>query len=97
MKKELRKAIFEGIKESDLRGYKWTVKDDKLHWSYGEVFSFDYKQDEDTGFLIVRAEQYGKKMVGLMIGNKMYHDCSSLEDAYRIATAATIKKANHIY
>lgn len=98
MKKDLRKAVLEGIKESELNGYKWTVKDGKLHWSYGEVFSFDYKQiDEECEYLIVRAEQSRETMAIVSIGNHSYDDCSTLEDAYRIATKTTIAYANHIY
>lgn len=41
-KKSIIKSMLEGIKSSDLKGYKWTVKtDDKLvilSWSYGVDF-----------------------------------------------------------
>ena len=30
----MKKVIQKAIKESNLNGYKWTVKDNKLYWNY---------------------------------------------------------------
>ena len=35
MKKEIRQAINQGIKEAEKNGYKWTITANGLNWSYG--------------------------------------------------------------
>lgn len=99
MKKELRRAMQEGIRESELNGYKWTVTPTGLKWSYcDEEFTFTMEENGyECQVLAVRAVQSGMHMVSLMIGKEWYCDASSVEDAYRIATEATIRKANHLY
>lgn len=98
MKRELRSAIREGINDSNLNGYKWAITPEGLSWSYGEKFFFDLYETEDCGqVLTVRAEQSGITMVTLLIGKAFYHDCSSVEDAFRIAAEATIRRANELY
>ena len=98
MKRELRKAIQEGIKKSELNGYKWEVTPTGLKWSYGEEFNFDAREVEDgQTFLTVKAVQSGITVVALIVGTEFYADCSDLVEAYRIATEATIKKANYLY
>ena len=98
MKKEFRQAMMEGIKEADLKGYKWTVTKDGLKWSYGEEFIFStYTAEDNSTVLTVKAFQSEITMITLLIGTAFYHDTSDLVDAYRIATEATIRKANHIY
>lgn len=97
MKKELRRAMQEGIRESELNGYKWAVTPTGLKWSYcDEEFTFTVEEHE-CQVLAVRAVQSGMHMVSLLIGKERYCDASSTEEAYRIATEATIKKANHLY
>lgn len=99
MKKEFRRAMQEGIRESELNGYKWVVTPTGLKWSYcDEEFTFTMEgNDSECQVLVVRAVQSGMKMAALLIGKEWYCDTSSVEDAYRIATKATIKKANHLY
>lgn len=98
MKKEIRQAIMQGIKEADLKGYKWSITQNGLKWSYGEEFTFStLHASDDTLVLTVKAVQSEMTMVTLMIGTDFYHDCSDLVDAYRIATIATIENANRIY
>lgn len=44
MKREHRNAISKAIKESDLNGYKWSISENGLRWSYlseNEQFTFD--------------------------------------------------------
>lgn len=95
MKMQLRRAIQEGIRGSDLNGYKWTVTPTGLKWSYcDEEFTFTMEENE---CLVVRAVQSGMHMVSLLIGKEWYCDTSSVEEAYRIATEVTIKKANYLY
>ena len=95
MKKALGQAIREGINDSELHGYKWSITKDGLSWSYGEEFTFAL--DEENNLLTVRAKQSGLHMVSLLVGSEWYHDCGTLEDAYRIATEYTIRKANELY
>jgi hypothetical protein len=100
MKKEIRQAIMEGIKEAELNGYKWTITKDGLKWSYGEEFTFStYTLDDDAKetVLTVKAVQSEMTMVTMIIGTAFWCDCSDLVDAYRIATEYTIRKANSIY
>ena len=95
MKMQLRRAMQEGIKGSELNGYKWTVTPTGLKWSYcDEEFTFTVEENE---CLVVRAVQSGMHMVSLLIGTEWWHDVSSVEEAYRVATEATIKKANRMY
>lgn len=97
MKKEIRQAMVTGIKEADLNGYKWTITQDGLTWSYGEEFIFStYEVDGDT-ILTVKAVQSGIMMAEVIIGTHFWCDTSDLLDAYRGATKATIRKANRIY
>jgi len=98
MKREFRNAIREGINASELNGYKWTITANGLHWNYGESFTFTINRiDEEESFLIVKAENSGETMVGLIVGSSRFCDCHTLEDAYRIATKATIRNAYNIY
>lgn len=98
MRRELRAAIREGINNSNLNGYKWTITPNGLDWSYGETFIFDLSVgDSGEKFLSVKAEQAGITMAALFIGNDFYHDCRSVEEGYRIATEATIRRANNLY
>lgn len=95
MTKINRQAIRDGINDSELNGYKWTITKDGLRWSYGEEFIFTL--DEESNVLTVRAKQSGLHMISLLIGDEWYHDCSLQETAYYLATEYTIRKANEIY
>lgn len=98
MKREIRNAISAGIKEAELNGYKWTITPNGLKWSYGEEFTFStYPIEDGESCLTVKAVQSGITMITMIIGNAFYADTSDLVDAYRIATEATIRKANRIY
>lgn len=97
MKNEIRNAIREGIKESELNGYKWTITADGLEWSYGESFEFIEEEHDDIILLFVIAKSSDMKMARLLIGKDWFCDCSDIVDAYRIATKATINNANRTY
>lgn len=99
MKKEIRQAINQGIKESDLCGYKWTITANGLKWSYCDVeFTFKLTEvDEENSFLVVNEKGNSKMWAGIIIGNDRYSDANTIEDAYRKATKATINKANRLY
>lgn len=98
MKKEIRLAIQQGIKEADKNGYMWTITPNGLKWSYGEEFTFiENHIDEDEIFLTVKANGYGATMASLIVGSSRFCDCHTMEDAYRIATKATIRNANNTY
>lgn len=98
MKKEYRNAIQKAIKDSDLNGYKWTITENGLRWSYltgeNEVFTFDTTTEEN--FLTVRGPFC--EMAGIWYEeNERWADCKTLTEAYYLATKATIRKANYIY
>ena len=99
MKKEIRQAIRQGIKESDLCGYKWTITANGLKWEYCDVeFTFTLTEvDENDMFLCVKEKDNGRMFVGIIIGNDRWADANTIEDAYSKATRATIAKANRLY
>lgn len=99
MKKEYRNAIRQGINESELNGYKWTITTDGLKWSYcDEEFTFKYN-DLGDGNAILTTHQKGctEMWTAILIGSNRWDDTDSIEEAYRIATRRTIAKANHLY
>lgn len=99
MKKEIRQAIQQGIKESNKHGYKWEITPNGLKWSYGEEFTFSketYEGDEDW-CLIAKAVQYGRNMATILVGDSRWCDCKDEAEAYRIATMEVIKRAYAIY
>ena len=96
MKREYIKAIREGIKTSDLNGYKWTVTKDGLKWSYCDT-EFTFVLNEAGNFLKVRDLSMNESIAMVSIGDDEWDDAATVEDAYRIATKATIQKANYIY
>ena len=99
MKKEIRTAIQQGIKEAEKNGYKWTITENGLKWSYGEEFTFrkeEYEGDEEW-CLIVDAVQSGMNMACILVGSSRWADTNSTEEAYRIATKAAIRRANSVY
>jgi hypothetical protein len=97
MKKEYRDAITKAIKESDLKGYKWTITENGLRWSYltgeNEEFTFDSRTEAD--FLLVHGPFCN--MAAIWYEDAKYADCKTLTEAYYLATKATIRKANSIY
>lgn len=97
MKREIRNAIQKAIKESELNGYKWTITENGLHWSYlseNEQFTFDNKTEENI--LIVRGPYCMMAIIWYEKGEKLAN-CETLTEAYYLATKATIQKANNIY
>ena len=97
MKREIRNAITKAIKDSDLNGYKWTITENGLRWSYlseNELFTFDTTTEND--FLIVHGPYCDMASIWYEQGEK-YADCETLTEAYYLATKATIRKANYIY
>ena len=98
MKNELRSAIRQGINNSELNGYKWTITPGGLKWSYGDEFTFEAKSmPDDEIFLYVKNASTGRIMAALVVGTADDADASNLVDAYRIATEKTIRNANRIY
>jgi hypothetical protein len=99
MKKEYRSAIRQGITESKLNGYKWTITPNGLKWSYCDVeFTFKLTEvDEEGKFLTVREKGCNEMFVGIIIDGSRFADANTIEEAYRKATKATIAKANHLY
>lgn len=99
MKREIRNAISQGIKEAEKNGYKWTITADGLKWSYcDEEFTFKFHEFEDGDkFLTVHQKGYNEIWVGIIIGDNRWADAHTIEEAYRKATKATIAKANHLY
>lgn len=98
MKREIRNAISQGIKASELNGYKWTITANSLEWSYGEEFIFtETAMEDDEIFLTVKAVQAEITVASLIVGTAFYADTADLVDAYRIATEATIRNANRLY
>lgn len=99
MKKEIRQAIQQGIKEAEKNGYKWTITTNGLKWSYCDVeFTFTLTEvDEEEKFLCVKEKNDNSMFVGIIIGNDRWADANTIEDAYRKATRATIAKANYMY
>ncbi|MBQ8331158.1 MAG: hypothetical protein IJX94_01495 [Clostridia bacterium] len=98
MKREIRNAIAKAIKDSELNGYKWTITENGLRWSYlsendGE-FTFD--ENYEAEFLVVHGP-YCKMAMIWFSENDRFADCKTLTDAYYLATKATIRKANSIY
>jgi len=99
MKKEIRQAIQQGIKEVEKNGYKWTITADGLKWSYCDVeFTFKLTEvDEEDKFLVVKEKGSDEMWVGIIINDSRWADANTVEDAYRKATKATINKANRLY
>jgi hypothetical protein len=99
MKQEIKAAIQQGIKEAEKNGYKWTITENGLKWSYGEEFTFRKEEyaDDDEWCLIVEAVQYGREMAIILVGNSRWADATSEEEAYRLATKAAIRRANSLY
>ena len=94
MTRENRNAITKAIKESDLNGYKWTITENGLRWSYLDTeFTFDTTEEH---ILTVKGGYCRMACIWYEQGEK-YADCETLADAYYLATKATIKKANYIY
>lgn len=98
MKREYRNAITKAIKDSELNGYKWTITENGLRWSYfsendGE-FTFDANTEAEM--LIVHGPYCDMAAIWYEPGEK-YADCETLADAYYQATKTTIRKANYIY
>lgn len=99
MKREIRTAIQQGIKESELNGYKWTITTNGLKWSYCDVeFTFKLTEiDDEEKYLTVHVKGCNEMFVGIIIDNSRWADANTIEDAYRKATRATIRKANNTY
>jgi hypothetical protein len=96
MKKEYRNAITKAIKESDLNGYKWTITENGLRWSYlseNEQFTFEIVEDD---FLVVHGPCFDMADVFFHETDK-YADAKNLAEAYYLATKLTIRKANRVY
>lgn len=94
MKKEIRSAIARAIKDSDLKGYKWTIIENGIQWSYGVTFTFEI-QEED--FLVVTSDG-GFTMADVFFHESdKYADAKTIEEAYYLATKLTIRKAHRIY
>lgn len=94
MKREIRNAIAKAIKESDLNGYKWTITENGLKWSYcDEEFTFNTPEEN---ILTVESKYTTMAIIWYEKGEK-YANCETLTEAYYHATKATIAKANYIY
>ena len=94
MKREIRNAIAQAIKDSELNGYKWTINENGLGWSYCDTeFAFDTSEEH---ILTVRGSFCTMACIWYEQGDK-YADCETLTEAYYLATKAAIAKANYIY
>lgn len=99
MKKEYKEIIKKAIKESELNGYKWSVKGDVLNWSYLTVEHFKFEIGEDFLKVIyvlphLKAEE---TFLYLIVGQEFYADAKTVEEAFEIATKSTITKANRLF
>lgn len=103
MKRNIRSAVRHGISESDLNGYKWELTIGGIKWEYCDVeFIFRLHEfDEGEQMLTVHQKDggtvYEESWITVLIGDSKYCDAQNVEDAYRIATKATIKKANRLF
>lgn len=103
MKRNIRSAVRQGIIESDLNGFKWELTMGGLKWEYCDVeFLFRlHELDDGEKMLTVHQKDGGRiceeSWITILIGDSKYHDTQTAEEAYRIATKATIKKANRLF
>lgn len=102
MKQEIRNAITKAIKESDLNGYKWTITENGLHWSYlskNEQFTFGNHEEADgSANTLVVFDHLGDVFVRIWYGtDRFITDCETLTEAYYLATKKTIRQANYLY
>lgn len=92
------------IKDSDLKGYKWTADRKGLHWSYGVDFKFstdnicgdkEYKfEDENSG---VHACVYVVKENDYWLCDEYNDFVKTAEEAVYWAARKIIVKANSLY
>ena len=99
MKKAYKEIITKAIKESELNGYKWSVKGDALHWSYLSVEHFRFEMGEDYVRVVYVMPHLLEEetFIYLIVGEEFYVDAKSMEEALAIATKATIAKANRLF
>ena len=95
MKREYREAIARAIKESDLKGYKWSITPTGLKWSYLDI-EFTFIEEDDGEFLSVR-DNFNEPFISIWYGADKYADVKTLSGAYEEATRRTIRRANHLY
>lgn len=107
----MKKIITKAIKESDLKGYKWTVEGNKLHWDYltKEYFRIETGNTIDIcSGAETEDEKYVKVVyvnplfddetfIYVLVGNDFYCDAKTVEEAIEIAVKATIRKANNLF
>lgn len=95
MKREYREAIARGIEDSDLNGYKGSIKPNGLKWSYLDT-EFSFIEEDDGEFLSVRSS-FNEPFISVWYGSNNYSDTKTLIEAYEEATRRTIRKANYLY
>ena len=87
--------VKQAIKESDLKGYKWTAKKDGgeivLKWSYLDV---EFRiSDSDN---LIKVTDQGRTFIVTWYGDE-FSDYTERETALSEAVKMTIRKANYIY
>lgn len=93
MKKEYKEIIKKAINDSELNGYKWTIKSNKLIWSYLDVeFDIEIKKEEN-----VKIIHDGETFIYILVGNEFYNDAKTIEDGLYKAIKGTIRKANNLF
>ena len=103
MKRNIRSAVRQGINESDLNGYKWELTIGGIKWEYCDVEFIFRLREFDVGEQALTVHQkdggtvYEESWITVLVGDSKYDDAQTVEDAYRIATKATIKKANRLF
>jgi len=95
MKREFRNAVKEVIKAFNDQEYKWTVTSDGLRWSYLDT-KFTFVEEDNKEFLSVH-DNLDRAFITIMYGDDKYADCKTLEEAYKVATVCTIRKAKYLY
>lgn len=98
----MKNVIKKAIKESNLNGYKWTIKGNKLFWSYLTKEYFEIK----TGVVSESNIQFVKVIyknpiledetfICIFVGDDdLICDAKTIDEAIEKAVKQTIKKAN---
>ncbi len=92
----MKKVIQKAIKESNLNGYKWTVKDNKLYWNYLTKEHFEIETGETFVKVIYKNPILkDETFVYILVGDDSFiYDAKTIDEAVEIAVKQTIIKAN---
>lgn len=98
MKMELKNAVRNAIKESELNGHKWTATKDGLKWSYGVEFIFRVSEADGDTYIEVIDKCSGLRAGYSIVGaNTAYCDSDDLANGFFLATRRAIRCANRTY